>query len=309
MNIDRRTLMVGALGAAMAARVAAAPPPGPLQPDPDAWIDLWPGEAAGMPQPPPAEEMRERSTDPGYNDRALFHVRRPRMAVFRPARPNGASLLIIPGGSYARVVVDKEGYESARWFAARGVTAYVLFYRLAFDHWAAGPETSIGDAQQAMRLVRRRSPAGGKVAILGFSAGGHVAADLVARFAPGCRPDAAGLFYPVIAMSGPAAHAESRLNLLGPNATPEDERLHTPSLNVRAEAPPCFLVHAEDDPVIPVANSLMMREALRARGVATETHLFPDGGHGFGIRLAQGHSVAIWPDLFLAWGQRQGIWS
>ena len=309
MIIDRRTLMIGSLAAGIAARAAAVPPPGPLLPEPDAWIDLWPGEAAGMPAPPPAEEMRERSTDPTFNDRAMFRIRRPRMAVFRPALPNGASLLISPGGSYERVLVDKEGFESARWFAARGITAYVLFYRLAFDHWASGAETSITDARQAMRMVRQRAPAGGKVAILGFSAGGHVAADLVARFAPDGRPDAAGLFYPVIAMSGPAAHAESRLNLLGPHATPDDERVHTPSLNVRAEAPPCFLVHAEDDPVIPVANTLMMREALRARGVATETHLFPDGGHGFGIRLAQGHSVAIWPDLFLAWGQRQGIWS
>jgi acetyl esterase/lipase len=308
MRIDRRTLMLGALGAGLAARAGAAPPPGPLLPEPDAWIDLWPGEAAGMPSPPPAEEMRERSTDPTYNDRALFHVRRPRLAVFRPARPSGASLLIIPGGSYARVVVDKEGFESARWFAARGITAYVLFYRLAFDHWAAGAETSIGDARRAMLLVRGRTPAPGKVAILGFSAGGHVAADLVARFAPDGRPDGAGLFYPVIAMSGPAAHAESRLNLLGPNATAEDERLHNPALNIRPGAPPCFLVHAEDDPVIPVANSLMMREALRARGVATETHLFPDGGHGFGIRLAQGHSVAIWPELFLAWGRREELW-
>jgi acetyl esterase/lipase len=308
MNIDRRTLMLGALGASLAARAAAAPPPGPLLPEPDAWIDLWPGEAAGMPQPPPAEEIRERSTDPTFNDRALFNVRRPRLAVFRPARPNGASLLIVPGGSYARVVVDKEGYESARWFAARGITAYVLFYRLARDHWAAGADTSITDARQAMRLVRGRAPSGGKVAILGFSAGGHVAADLVARFAPDGRPDAAGLFYPVIAMGGPAAHAESRLNLLGPNATPADERLHTPALNVTAQAPPSFLVHAEDDPVIPVANTLIMREALRAYGIATETHLFPDGGHGFGIRLAQGHSVAIWPDLFLAWGRRTGIW-
>jgi len=309
MTIDRRTLMLGALGATIAARAGAAPPPGPLLPEPDAWIDLWPGEAAGMPSPPPAEEMRERSTDPTFNDRAMFQVRRPRMAVFRPARPNGASLLIVPGGSYARVVVDKEGFESARFFAARGITAYVLFYRLAVDHWASGRETSITDARQAMRLVRARTPASGKVTVLGFSAGGHVAADLVARFAPDGRPDGAGLFYPVIAMSGPAAHAESRLNLLGPNATPENERLHTPSLNIRAEAPPCFLAHAEDDPVIPVANTLMMREALRARGIATETHLFPDGGHGFGIRLAQGHSPAIWPDLFFGWGQRQGLWA
>jgi acetyl esterase/lipase len=309
MTIDRRSLMLGALGAGLAARAAAIPPAGPLLPEPDAWIGLWPGEAEGLPSPPPAEEIRERSTDPTFNDRAMFRIRRPRMALFRPARPNGAAVLIIPGGSYARVVVDKEGFESARWLAARGVTAYVLFYRLAFDHWTTGAETSIADARQAMRLVRARTPAPGKVAILGFSAGGHVAADLVARFAADGRPDGAGLLYPVIAMSGPAAHAESRLNLLGSNATPDDERLHDPSRNIRPDAPPCFLVHAEDDPVIPVANTLLMREALRARGVATETHLFPDGGHGFGIRLAQGRSAAAWPDLYFAWGRRQGLWA
>jgi len=308
MEIDRRTLMLGALGAGVAMRAGAAPPPGPLLPEPDAWIDLWPGEAPGLPSPPPAEEMRERSTDPTYNDRAIFHVRRPRLALFRPARPNGAAALIIPGGAYARVVVDKEGFESARWLAARGIGAFVLFYRLALDHWASGPETSLADAQRAMRLARARMQAGGKLVLLGFSAGGHVAADLVARFEPDARPDGAGLLYPVIAMGGPAVHAESRLNLLGPNATAADERLHDPSHNIRAEAPPCFLAHAEDDPAVPVANTLIMREALRARGIAVETHLFPDGGHGFGIRLAQGHSAAAWPGLFFAWGRRQGYW-
>jgi acetyl esterase/lipase len=306
--VSRRFLLLGTLAAGLAARAGAAPPPGPLLPEPDEWLDLWPGAPPGMPSPPPAEEVRERSTDPSFNDRAMFHIRRPRLAIFRPARPNGAAVLLTPGGSYARVVMDKEGFETARWLAARGVTAFVLFYRLAVDHWASGADTSIADARRAMRLVRGRMPAGAKVAILGFSAGGHVAADLVARFEPEGRPDAAGLLYPVIAMSGPAAHAESRLNLLGPDAGAEDERSHDPARNVRADSPPCFLVHAEDDPVIPVANSLLMRDALRARGIATETHLFPDGGHGFGIRLAQGHSVAIWPELFFAWGRRQGLW-
>src|SRR6476469_3088339 len=111
MRIDRRSLMLGALGAGLAARAAAAPPPGPLLPEPDEWIDLWPGEAPGLPSPPPAEEMRERSTDPAYNDRALFHIRRPRLALFRPARATGGAVLLVPGGSYARVVVDKEGFE------------------------------------------------------------------------------------------------------------------------------------------------------------------------------------------------------
>jgi acetyl esterase/lipase len=303
----RRDLLLGSLATAVAARAGAVPPPGPLLPEPDAWIDLWPGGAPALPNPAPVEEVRERSTDAAFNDRAIFHVRRPRLAVFRPRRPNGAAVLLTPGGSYARVVMDKEGFESARWLAARGVTAFVLFYRLALDHWTSGADTSLADARRAMRLIRDRM-GGGKVAVLGFSAGGHVAADLVARFEPEGRPDAAGLLYPVITMSGPAAHAESRLNLLGPNATTEDERIHDPSRNLRADSPPCFLVHAEDDPVIPVANTLAMRDALRARGMATETHLFPDGGHGFGIRLAQGHSVAIWPELFFAWGRRQGLW-
>ncbi|MBV9884257.1 MAG: alpha/beta hydrolase [Sphingomonadaceae bacterium] len=306
--IDRRRLLLGTLAAGLAARAAAAPPPGPPLPEPDEWLDLWPGEAPGMPDPPPAEEVRERSTDPSFNDRAIFHVHRPRLAIFRPALAIGGAVLLTPGGAYARVVMDKEGFETARWLARRGVTAFVLFYRLAMDHWTSGADTPIADAHRAMRLVRARMP-GAKVALLGFSAGGHVAADLVARFEADARPDAAGLLYPVIAMSGPAAHAESRLNLLGPNPSAEDERIHDPSRNVRADSPPCFLVHAEDDPVIPVANTLLMREALRARGVQTETHLFPTGGHGFGIRLASGHSVEIWPDLFFAWGRRQGLWA
>src|SRR6185437_15285477 len=171
------------------------------------WLDLWPGAPPGLPSPPPAEEVRERSTDPTYNDRAIFHVRRPRLAIFRPARAIGGAVLLTPGGSYARVVMDKEGFETARWLARRGVTAFVLFYRLAVDRWASGADTSIADARRAMRLVRARMP-GAKIALLGFSAGGHVAADLVARFEPDARPDAAGLLYPVIAMSGPAAHAE-----------------------------------------------------------------------------------------------------
>ena len=122
------------------------------------------------------------------------------------------------------------------------------------------------------------------------------------------RPDAAGLLYPVIAMSGPAAHADSRLNLLGENATAEDERAHSPPATSPRTRRPASCSTPRTIRSIPVANTLMMREALRARGIATETHLFPDGGHGFGIRLAQGHGVAIWPDLFFAWGQRQGLW-
>ena len=326
MRIDRRSLIIGSLATGLGARAGAVPPPGPLLPEPDEWRGLWPGEAPGrLPSPLPVEEIRERSTDPRDNDRAVFHVRRPRLAIFRPAQPNGASVLITPGGSYARVVMDKEGFETARWLAARGITAFVLFYRLALDGWEMGASTSLCDAQRAIRLVRADAAARGRdprrTCVLGFSAGGHVAADLsvrhdVASYAPidaadrhSARPDAAALLYPVILLSGAGAHAESAANLLGTDNGDIAISVHTPSVNVTAATPPCFLVHAEDDPVIPVANSLAMRDELRAHDVSVETHLFPDGGHGFGIRLAQGHSVAIWPELMFAWGRQRGLWS
>jgi acetyl esterase/lipase len=308
MTIDRRSLILGSLAAAVAARAGAVPPSGPLLPEPDGWIDLWPGAAPGMPAPPPAEEVRERSADPAYNDRAMFHIRRPRLAVFRPARPNGSAMLIIPGGSYARVVMDKEGFETARWLKARGVTAFVLFYRLAIDGWADGPDVSRLDAEQAMRLLRRDfAPA--RIGAMGFSAGGHVCASLLVRAGADTRPAAGVLLYPVISLSPPVANVESRVNLLGADPSPERERAYAPYLHVPAGAPPCLLIHAEDDPAVPVENTLLMRAALRARGAGVETHLFPDGGHGFGIRGARGKSVEHWPELFFAWGRYRGLWT
>ena len=120
MRIDRRSLIIGSLATGLAARAGAVPPPGPLLPEPDEWRYLWPEEPPGrLPDPLPVEEVRERSNDPRYNDRAVFHVRRPRLAIFRPAQPNGASALITPGGSFGRVVMDKEGFETARWLVSR----------------------------------------------------------------------------------------------------------------------------------------------------------------------------------------------
>lgn len=331
MTIDRRTLLLAGLAAGLAGqgRAQTPPPSTPasrwlVAPDPGDTIDLW---RDGPPHSatPPVEAVRERSTDPAYNDRIVLHVARPRMAVFRPERPNGAAALIIPGGGYSWVVIDKEGYELARWLAARGVTAFVLFYRLPQDGWTAGPDAPLADAQRAMRLIRHRAADYGvdpaRLCAIGFSAGGHVCASLLTRFAAevyapvdaadalSSRPDAAAPIYPVISMSAPAAHRGSRANLIGTDASPEREQNYSPHLHVPADAPPCFLLHAEDDLSVPVANTLLLRDALRARGIATETHLFPDGGHGFGLRLAQGKSVAQWPDLFFAWGRYRGLWA
>jgi acetyl esterase/lipase len=211
----------------------------------------------------------------------------------------------------------------ARWLADRGTTAFVLFYRLPQEGWASGPDTPLADAQRAIRLIRHRAARYGvdpkRVCAMGFSAGGHVCADLMTRFDAkihaatdgadrlSARPDLAAPIYPVVSMALPTAHAGSRKNLIGEKASPERERAHSPHLNVPADAPPAFLLHAEDDSSVPVENTLLLRAALLASKVPVETHLFADGGHGFGLRLARGKSVEGWQELFFAWAAKKGL--
>lgn len=330
MIIDRRQALIGSLAAGLATRVAAqtaAPRVAgkviPGLPEPSETIDLWPAGAPGMPQRPPVEIVDERSTDSQAADRAVRGVTRPRLVVFRPAIPNGSALLVTPGGGYARIVIDKEGYEVGRWLAARGWTVFVLFYRLPGDGWAAGPDVALADAQRAMRLIRSRARDYGilpeRVAAMGFSAGGHVCGDLGTRFAHrayapvdradrlSARPDLIAPIYAVQSMTLPMAHPGSRTLLLGEEPSSALEAAHSPARNVGAATPPCFLAHAEDDATVPVDNTLGMRAACKAAGVTVETHLFAAGGHGFGIRRAAGKPVEAWPSQFLAFAQSQGL--
>lgn len=276
-----------------------------------------------MPATPPTEEVVERSKDPKLSDRFIRGIAQPRLVVFRPQVPNGAAVLLTPGGGYKWVVVDKEGYEMARWLSGRGFTVFVLFYRLPGDGWAAGPDVSLSDAQRATRIIRSRARSYGvipeRVAVIGFSAGGHLCADLATRFDTrtydpvddadklSACPKLAAPVYPVISMTLPVAHAGSRALLIGENASPELERAHSPANNVPDNAPPVFLVHAEDDTAVVVENSLEFREALRAKGIPVETHLFAHGGHGFGLRYTTGKPVASWPELFVNWSQSMGL--
>jgi acetyl esterase/lipase len=325
MPIDRRNLVLATLAGA-AAPVFAADAAAPLAglPGPDDEIELWPGGAPGMPDTPPHETIIERSKDASHSDRAVTGVVRPRLAIFRAIRPNGAAMLIAPGGAYERVVIDKEGYELGRWLAARGITAFVLTYRLPGDGWKAGPDVALSDAQRAMRLIRadarRYAIAPERVGVMGFSAGGHLCADLATRFAQtaydpvdaadrlSARPFVAAPIYPVQSMHAPLAHPRSRELLIGADATRALESAHSPAKNVPADAPPFFLCHAEDDPAVPVGNTLELRAALRARDITAETHLFAEGGHGFGLRGVVGKPAGVWPDLFLAWSRTQGFW-
>lgn len=331
-SLDRRYFMAASLlslGLGPAARGQTPPPAvpdGPLPPglpQPSETIDLWPNGAPGMPARPLTETVQERSTDRLVTDRAVFGISKPRMAVFRPDRPNGAAVLITPGGGYRWVVVEKEGYEMGRWLAARGFTAFVLFYRLPGEGWPAGPDVSLSDAQRAMRLIRHRArdfavdPE--RVSAMGFSAGGHLCADLATRFAVktydavdeadqlSARPHSAAPIYPVVSMTAPDAHPGSRELLVGKAASPALEAAHSPHRNVPKDAPPFFLLHAEDDDAVPVNNTLLLRTALKAQGVRVETHLFEFGGHGFGLRKAIGKPVEVWPELWRAWARTTGL--
>lgn len=331
MEIDRRSLMITGLASALASGSAGAQTPPPQSskgvpaglPQPVETIDLWPKAAPGAPDKLPEETVDERSADSLVNDRAVYGISRPRMAVFRPDRPNGAAVLITPGGGYRLVVVDKEGYEMGRWLAARGFTAFILFYRLPGEGWQSGPDTPLADAQRAMRLIRNKAKDYAvdpeRVAAMGFSAGGHVCADLAARFAVpvyapvdqadrlSARPHCAAPIYPVVSMDASIAHAGSRRLLLGSEPTTALEAAHSPDRCVPADAPPHFLLHAEDDDVVPVENSLRLRAALKARAIPLEMHLFANGGHGFGLRKAVGKPVEAWPELWRAWARSVGL--
>ncbi|WP_188236562.1 alpha/beta hydrolase [Sphingopyxis sp. LK2115] len=322
MTVGRRALLTASLVLPFASAAARAAWTRPATVVPDAKVPLWPH---GHVVPPPGliERVVQRSDDPDASDRMIEGITCPRLDIFRPARPNGAAVILAPGGGYRYVVIDKEGYELARWLKERGVTVYVLFYRLPGDGWTNGADVPLADAQRAVRLVRSRAGADdidpGRVAFGGFSAGGQVATSLLTRFdarvyapvdaadALPARPDAVAAIYPVVSMDPAIAHAVSREKLIGANPGAAREALYSPERNVRADQPPLWLVHAEDDDVVRIDNSVRLRDAARAIHARCEAHFFERGGHGFGLMKSAGLPVAIWPDLLWRWLGSHGI--
>ena len=283
---------------------------------------LWPGEVAPGSQDVVLEQrIIERSSDPRVPDRIVTGITRPYMTVYRPSRPNGVALLVTPGGGYLRIVLDKEGTALAPEFAERfGYTLFVLRYRLPGEGHENARDAPLADAQRALRLIRAHADRWKidpyRIGVMGFSAGGHVAASLGTRFdervyapedeidAVSARPDFMLLLYPVIDM-GAHAHAGSRAKLLGP--TPDAAAVAAYSLQnrVQADTPPTFLLHADDDASVPVENSLRFHAALRRAGVPVEFHEYPRGGHGFGVREIAGSPLRLWPQLAAAWMEAQ----
>lgn len=276
-------------------------------------IPLWP--AGALPAITPKATIHADNWPTSF----IQNVASPYLKLFRPAKPNGRALLIIPGGAYIFVSVANEGVDVARRFADMGYMAYVLVYRLPGEGWPDRADVPLMDAQRAMRVIRGRARTDGidpaHVAAVGFSAGGHLAASLATDFAAplykpvdgadrlSARPDAAGLIYGVMTLDTRTTNSASRASLLG--AAPDEALVErrSPVLHVGPTTPPAFLLHAIDDRTVPVENSLMMLAAMRAARRPVEAHLLAEGGHGFGTGFS-GTPSALWPDLFDAWLRR-----
>jgi len=321
MEATRRGLLAGALAAAAAVPALAAPAEDGLTIE---RFPLWSGPPPGRTARPVEDVVVMRSPDGPADNIAWTHVATPMLTAVKPARPNGAAVLVVPGGGYSRVAIGRNGSELARAFAARGCTAFDLLYRLPHDQWTAGPDVSLQDAQRAIRVIRAGAgsrwqvdPA--RVAVTGFSAGGHVAAraasqagvqtyaptDAIDRRSP--RPTVAGLFFPVITMMDEGVHARSRSELLGDRLhDPAAQRRWSAQLDLPADMPPSFVACNADDPVVPPENSLLMFQALRQAKIPTELMIFEHGGHGPPADHKNGTPVP-WLDLFLAFAGDHGL--
>ena len=327
MSIERRTFL-GSLAGMLAASAARAEPTTPFAGDlgappwpPKERFPLWPGKPPGA----PAQAIAPNWTmNGGQGARELWirGVPFPEVNVFRPARPDGSGLLVLPGGGYEFLSVQNEGFDAARRFNAGGTTVFVLTYRLPAEGWADRALVPLQDAQRAMRLIRSRAAKLGveadRVGVLGFSAGGHLAADLAVNSGSrtyrqvdaadrlSARPAYAGLVYPVVSMIAGEGGGRSMDALTGLDPAGGLLAARSPLRRVGKDTPPSFLVHAVDDGTVPVENSNAWLAACRAAGVKCEAHIFDEGGHGFGFHLPPELPGSRWPDLFALWLRRNG---
>ncbi|MBA2936173.1 alpha/beta hydrolase [Sphingomonas sp. CGMCC 1.13654] len=315
--IDRRALIGSAVVAGVAGPLLAQQPAMPAWPPKEA-IRLWPSRppGAGATLPRPDLQLHGTAAQP---DLQLRGVADPTLYVLRPARPNGIGLLTIPGGGYAYEAVSHEGLDVAKRFGALGYTIFLLAYRLPGDGWQHRSDVPLQDAQRAIRLIRAGARGFGvdpaRVGTLGFSAGGHLAASLTTAYNEAvyvpvdaadrlpARPDFSGLIYAVTTLRMPGTHPGSRALLLGPDASPQLIDHRSPVLHVDARTPPCFLLQAFDDTVVPPSCSEQWLAACRAHDVSVEAHLIRNGGHGFGVSLPDSNPGSLWPLLFDRWAR------
>ncbi len=277
-------------------------------------VPLWPAGKVPNYQKTTETEKREAG-----DILTVSYVQQPDIAVFLPTKKNatGQAVVVCPGGGYGVLAYDWEGTDIAKWLNSKGIAAIVLKYRLPNSKSNIVPyQSPLMDAKRAMRLVRANAGQWNikkdKVGVMGFSAGGHLASTLGTHFDEGnpaaadsverfsSRPDFMILLYPVITMTKKFMHEGSRNNLIGNHPDEALAKNFSNELQVTKNTPPTFLVHATDDDAVPVENSLVFYQALKDQGVPAEMHLYPTGGHGFGLAIGQ-YYLQTWTDRCIDW--------
>jgi len=244
----------------------------------------------------------------------------PTLTIFLPEKKtaNGTAVVICPGGGYWVNASAHEGIDVAKEFAAMGVAAFVLKYRIPNDATMINREIGpLQDAQQALKLVRDHATEWNlnpnRIGIMGFSAGGHLASTAGTHFNKpvipnaentSVRPDFMILIYPVISFSDSIAHMGSREQLIGKTPSPEKIKEYSNELQVTNQTPPTFLVHASDDDAVNPENSIRFYEALLQHKIPAELHIYQSGGHGFGMK--QKNKNEKWMERCRNWMELRG---
>lgn len=307
--IARRTLLqnLAALTAIVAVQLGSLMPAHAQE-----WeeIPLWPGKPPGGGGVTGPEKLGEAGAGFG----ALSNISIPRMRVYRPAKANGAAVVVCGGGGYFRIQLWKESTPIARWLQQRGFTVFELIYRLPNDGWDAS--APFMDAQRAMRIVRTRAAEFGidpqQIGIMGFSAGGHLAGFTALQpqrqlYAgsdkyekASARPDFSVLLFPVVSLRKPYDTTRTRREIVGDTPSAEAESAWSLDTYASAAAPPTIIFASADDKTAPPGHGIMLFEKLNAAGASVELHLFRDGGHGWGLGKPE-QVLSQWPEMFVKW--------
>lgn len=302
-------------------------------------VPIWPGEAPdAQPVKGPETSMTTVKDDTvaGKPYTYVEHVSRPTLTVYSPTTRNtGVAVVVFPGGGYQGLAIDLEGTEVCDWLTSSGITCVVSKYRVPgndlypksapYPKSGPYPESPIAleDAQRTLGLVRLHATEWHidprKIGVLGFSAGGHLVAATSTHFerrlyspvdaadAQSCRPDFAVAIYPGhLSFSASESDREFGARAVAQERRPAREFAINPDIRVTAQTPPTFVLQAEDDPVDDVANSLAYYAALTKAGVPAELHVYPHGGHAFGLRRTK-QAITKWPQLVETWLRTIGM--
>jgi acetyl esterase/lipase len=288
-------------------------------------IDLYPGDPpGGVPISEKAESLYQKEGDPIVR---IDHVQKPSMRVFLPPKDKatGAAVVICPGGAYAILAIDHEGWKVAQWLNSLGVAGIVCKYRVSKESPALYKHPiPLLDARQAMRLTRQHAAEWNidpkKVGVMGFSAGGHLASCVNTLWnvqlagesdeefkKMAHKPDFAALIYPVISLTESFAHKGSATNLLGANPDKSLLDLLDTHKHVNAQTPPAFLVSTFDDKAVPPLNATAYYSAMYQAGVPGELHIWESGGHGYGMLPGRGDVATEWPRRLAKWMAGRGL--